>query len=58
MLEKILYDLRKTYKPGDRVELVKMNDVQTLPIGTLAGTLKRIMMVHTHSSFTVEQHFI
>ena len=29
-----LADLRNRYKPGTRVELVKMNDFQAPPIGT------------------------
>ena len=33
-----LADLRNIYKPGIRVELVKMNDFQAPPVGT-AGTV-------------------
>lgn len=39
--EKELQRLRETYKPGDRVELVCMNDIQAPPIGT-KGTVKHV----------------
>ena len=37
----VLADLRNIYKPGIRVELVKMNDFQAPPIGT-AGTVEYV----------------
>lgn len=39
MLDKALTKLRTTYYPGARVELVKMDDVQAPPIGTLGTVL-------------------
>ena len=39
MLDKVLTELRTTYYPGARVELVKMDDVQAPPIGTLGTVL-------------------
>lgn len=39
MLDKVLTELRATYYPGSRVELVKMDDVQAPPIGTLGTVL-------------------
>ena len=37
----VLADLRNIYKPGTRVELVKMNDFQAPTIGT-AGTVEYV----------------
>lgn len=39
MLDKVLTELRTTYYPGARVELVKIDDVQAPPIGTLGTVL-------------------
>ena len=36
-----LAQLRETYKPGTRVELLKMDDVQAPPIGT-RGTVRGV----------------
>lgn len=39
--DKELYRLRETYKPGTRVELVRMDDCQAPPVGTL-GTVRGV----------------
>lgn len=41
MRDSILKELREIYKPGTRVELVKMDDVQAPPIGT-EGTVEGV----------------
>lgn len=39
MLDKVLTELRTNYYPGARVELVRMDDVQAPPMGTLGTVL-------------------
>lgn len=41
MDRKLLEQLRKTYKPGTRVKLTKMNDIQAPPVGT-KGTVQYV----------------